>query len=105
MPSWPATTNPLSTSRTCSTGDFGDSEREFVAFNANPVGSCCTPAAHISKRRLRTDNYLQMSGINGGSGTARVNLGGGTNPHVRQHALRWRHEHPRGHRPRTERLP
>lgn len=42
-----------------STGENGDSEAESLAANVNPGGSCCTPAAHLSKRRLRADNHLQ----------------------------------------------
>jgi len=56
---WPATTYPPVNFGHLSTGDFGDSAQEFVASNVNPGGSCCTPATHLSKRRLRADNYLQ----------------------------------------------
>jgi hypothetical protein len=44
---WPATTNPPVNLAHLSTGDFGDSAREFVASNVNPGGSCCTPVAHF----------------------------------------------------------
>jgi hypothetical protein len=45
---------PLSTSRTCQ-----PEKTEIPKPNPNPGSSCCTPAAYLSKWRLRADNYLQ----------------------------------------------
>lgn len=56
---WPSTTNPPVNFAHLSTGENGDSEAESLASNANPRGSCFTPAAQSSKRRLRADNCLQ----------------------------------------------